>query len=1519
MKQLTKLMTRLRRRKPRRQDKHGSSMALVMIITSALVIWVMCLAPLMATTGTAALKVQNGYTDYLSSRSAIEYAKSELELIVRDEVPYTFAVIKQSNGTYTTYTAIPKVNEDNFNNPLYKDYVSSPSLSDDKPDVPNMGNKGADVAAICAVTPPVVGGTEYKIQITTYNNGVKALSFNVIYTLNGSLLIYPEAYKQTDALPINDFVLVDGIMGGKYDANGNWVANTIWNSGITESTAESLDFTETMLPFLENPANGYADAREYPAVFKTTALPAKYEAGTTEVLKDPIKDEPYTSEEWILPFGAYENGTPDTSTVGAVYLKEDNDKFYVYMCVGESSEQNITSSFTALHANGTTYYKSNNRNYFSLPKGSEAYAVTADYSGTGAYNKDAAYNALPRSGMTVYRYSGIEAKYQSKETLAPNVSAEFSGNTLIVTINNVSGAKYYSTAKPNQWSTSNRFTIENPTGVYYFYAYMPAQIGSDGKVTTSEVTYAGAVSTYKADTPKEGEGTYLLVNSNGAAMKSSGDTSVTAEMISVEGSNPASVGAIVINPNNTDYTRFKWTAKREDDSIDLYQYLSRNNRYVTFNGDYLSSNSSWSYSVNLNTRKDTLTLDSSKNTLYQEITDTYTTGSGCSTVQNEVKATAYLNIANGDVSLTNSSTPAVYFIDASVLSTSAPIPSSIPAPTESFYSEYPENIAWDSLYANGKEVEDKNISNLAPGSYILSGKAQDGKLLMPNLIHIYKNDYATNPVSITSIKQDDNDDSKITVTAETTSKNQLYIGYQVVNSNTEIRWNDYFWFPAEGNTVTFCLPIGENIQYSFAALDVGDSTTAQATQSQVESFAFADLTEYTFRPIDFMYYLKEDSSQDAGYSIFWYKMPTDEGVWPRKVHLKFKVAGEWQDSPGAEIDEYGITIDGSLYTGDNVLVLSNPVGLTTENDRTSSMLSGASLYFMGGIDGSPSIDTYNNAIYLTTDLLVLNGDMKMTCLEENLDPETGLPKSGVLSAIYVYPYKANDIKDEDRDTTNTKVLLFAASNVKNPNGETVFLKNCFYEIPSGTNIFNLTPAKAESYKIGESNPNNAAAMDSVKAKFKEKKYPEISFDIAFAKKTQLSHLVSGETQGWTVNGIMQEGSDGDDFNEGYAVCLYVNDTDKNGEIHRSANRILIAAAENSGRVFNVRNDTTFTTRYLSIDASSIQQGSDGVQLTIYNLGQNEAFEDKQIKYLADNYGFDLDTTAYSSKTLQIDYERNTTIRLADNRSSNVLPQVCRYSDGADLFVDTMEELMTPYTTAEVERLRSSVTSGLRSVVSTIRSVDRYVRFSAETDASGNVDNSIDLHANNEMVYEIFANYVYFDNSVASISVTRSEGYAIFLEGMLFDKTDIIFNTQERGYNANEYISFFSTPSAEAYSGTLIRVESDIKVTYMKKHDSLLGDTWEKDSGGTLSAGYYYINAREEPDGVGLSELIKDLEDYEKEKDNGYKYKYYIGKTPEMLKDYEAAINPDRSNAFVDSGLHGGTYGAAQGFSGGTVQ
>ena len=92
MKQLARRM--LRCRAPRRKGKSGSSMALAMIITSALVIWAMALAPLMATTGTNALKVQTGYTDYLGSRSAIEFAKSEREYIVQTETPYTFAVIR---------------------------------------------------------------------------------------------------------------------------------------------------------------------------------------------------------------------------------------------------------------------------------------------------------------------------------------------------------------------------------------------------------------------------------------------------------------------------------------------------------------------------------------------------------------------------------------------------------------------------------------------------------------------------------------------------------------------------------------------------------------------------------------------------------------------------------------------------------------------------------------------------------------------------------------------------------------------------------------------------------------------------------------------------------------------------------------------------------------------------------------------------------------------------------------------------------------------------------------------------------------------------------------------------------------------------------------------------------------------------------------------------------------------------------------------------------------------------------
>ena len=86
----------LRKRRGRKPGKAGSSLALVMMIGAALVIWVMCIMPLMTTTGTTAIQTEEKYDDYLESRSSIEYCKSELERMVNidKKVPSTFAVVK---------------------------------------------------------------------------------------------------------------------------------------------------------------------------------------------------------------------------------------------------------------------------------------------------------------------------------------------------------------------------------------------------------------------------------------------------------------------------------------------------------------------------------------------------------------------------------------------------------------------------------------------------------------------------------------------------------------------------------------------------------------------------------------------------------------------------------------------------------------------------------------------------------------------------------------------------------------------------------------------------------------------------------------------------------------------------------------------------------------------------------------------------------------------------------------------------------------------------------------------------------------------------------------------------------------------------------------------------------------------------------------------------------------------------------------------------------------------------------
>lgn len=263
-----------------KRNKNGSSLAFVMVVGAVLVIWVLCIMPLMTAVGTNGIAMSGSYSDYLQSRSAIEFCKSELEHIVLTGAPYTFCVVRDNDGIYT---AIPKRGTANEITGAYDQYINYDPANIDTNDTPLNNADGKLVVAICAVSSQRNEENAYPITITTYNDCQKGLTYNTTYTIRGNLLINPESYQQSQALPLSDFVLVDGKLGNK----------TIWNSNIHAIAA--VDFKnvtnlatifETLLPVGNE---DQADAGEYPAVLKTTAYPS----GVT-------KPNPLNGSEFIL-------------------------------------------------------------------------------------------------------------------------------------------------------------------------------------------------------------------------------------------------------------------------------------------------------------------------------------------------------------------------------------------------------------------------------------------------------------------------------------------------------------------------------------------------------------------------------------------------------------------------------------------------------------------------------------------------------------------------------------------------------------------------------------------------------------------------------------------------------------------------------------------------------------------------------------------------------------------------------------------------------------------------------------------------------------------------------------------------------------------------------------------------------------------------------------------------------------------------------------------------------------------
>ncbi|MBR4866607.1 MAG: hypothetical protein IKU11_07950, partial [Clostridia bacterium] len=197
-----------------RHSKRGSSLPMVMAIGAALVIWVMALLPLMATSGTTAAQTKLLEANYISSKSSIEFVKGELtEMVKKQGLPSTFAAVideTATNGAATTfggdiYKSIPKyLNGGSSTNDVYFNYVADNVVYDDKDDTPNMSGQGSKVTAICSVTLNESNYSRYDITITTWENGNPGITYTATYTVSGQLKIFPEAYKQEDALPLSD-------------------------------------------------------------------------------------------------------------------------------------------------------------------------------------------------------------------------------------------------------------------------------------------------------------------------------------------------------------------------------------------------------------------------------------------------------------------------------------------------------------------------------------------------------------------------------------------------------------------------------------------------------------------------------------------------------------------------------------------------------------------------------------------------------------------------------------------------------------------------------------------------------------------------------------------------------------------------------------------------------------------------------------------------------------------------------------------------------------------------------------------------------------------------------------------------------------------------------------------------------------------------------------------------------------------------------------------------------------------
>lgn len=1171
-------------------------------------------------------------------------------MVNEGNIPSTFAVVKKvaADGN-VTYTAYQKIAGDTHAPEHYPYYVDEVTATTDEDDEPRNDDNGKLVTAICAVVPDEDDPGVYNITIQTYHSGEKGQVYTLKYTLSGSLLIYPESYESGDALPLSDFVVVDGKMG----------ANQIWNSTITMGTATSGGFSETLRAMKKDPEEEYASSLEYPAVFKKTAQAAP--AGDADFL-DPIKEDPVNTEQWREPKPVSAKKT--SKEPGDIWVTVDSDN---------NIKVHVQTTTDTLVDNCDIYINGQPGN--TVP-GKGTYCVTVDYYGTDAdssngianeYNYgEGAVNILPATGLRMLDTVGDTGF--SKYTLANNETSSINNlskdnrkETYSVTLSAVNNVLYgyypYDDPKDVTWSTSNTISGLSGDKTYFFFICRPAGIDNQGNYyTDSEPKYVGMILPMEpSDSPVSGGNCLVLGTDTDfwgdesyyAMNSSSNSGNLGADSLTVKD------GYLILNGTSS----LTWKAEQNDAG---WTFCNGDN-YLTMSGSY-----KWSrWNLSLGTSK-----SSEAATYYSVESAQVSTG----IIDGDKKTTGYLQFSPHHAwkPYFNASTS-----QSTVSFLNVPAYQEVAMPTPTNYSlnnrimEYTQNpiqfargniqpsIFIDNLYANGAKV----TGSLNAGAYYLTADITvDGIQYCVQLGDLTVNQ-AVMPTTLgIECSISGTDEKKVSITGtgwDADNGGTRWYGYREVAAEGE---KPFHWFPAEEGAESFALRL-EYGAYEFAVRDCGSSN-----YNSIQSGSFPvtiKMNEVTLEENQNIQFLIDSDL------VTWYKLPVAKlkenpeqtiQILPSRVRLVYGIGEEggtnitWSENNGKQVNFYGVIVDGSNYCKDpggtlHVLgPIPTPVKTTHEGGGTSSMMRGRSLYFMGEWN---SINTLGNDVFLTTDLLVLKNDI------------TGGGR------VIVDPYSTSEI-------------LFMSVN-----GTSTFKEKTVYKLKSGINL--CAPQDGEYEEIGLI--TDSGVRRSLFQEYPD--YPDLNLDIAYANEQQLAHIVSGETIEWT-NGGKLSGSK-TDSNGSYVVCAYV--TDMEGPVSYKASRVLIAGKDNT---LNVGANLTFTTRYLSIDADQVVQGADNVQFVIKNLGQD--------KNWLSAIGEWADITKYFSRTLQVDYEKdNTKIIYADNSVFNVPKQICRYNDGDNLFgAAKPQELIVSYGANEIYNwFREDKVLGVYKT-STVKTVDRYI-------------------------------------------------------------------------------------------------------------------------------------------------------------------------------------------------------------------